>query len=266
MRVPCFRCKKVKNKEVFMVEKYDLLVCPECQTTIQNKKKSPLGRYIDVWKSNAEEIFPTLESNAPPLNPDDLPIFRLYFLYEDCYYTLLTGRYNASIVLMGVLLEALMKERIRLKLGIDFQEPYGPCLIKIKEEKLMETEDIKFLEDFKNRTRNLYQHADDKEILKDIFVPVWPLEFDSFDLKSLEKAIKKVREGELEPILVSAEENPVIRPIVKREIDKKNAMTLFKQVYEFLLKAYDKYFTQENIEKYIDEFGSGFEDIKHYKI
>lgn len=35
-----------------------------------------------------------------------------------------------------VLLEALMNERIYLKCGIDFAEPYGPYLKKIEDEKV----------------------------------------------------------------------------------------------------------------------------------
>ena len=80
---------------------------------------------------------------------------------------------------MGVLIEALMKERIRLKLGFDFQKPYGICLEKIKKEKLLEREDIKFLRKFKDEIRNPYQHSDEKKILEGIFVPVWPIKFDA---------------------------------------------------------------------------------------
>jgi len=56
-----------------------------------------------------------------------LPNPRLLFLYQDCYQALLIGRYNASLVMMGVLLEAVMKERIELKLGEYFSKPFGPC-------------------------------------------------------------------------------------------------------------------------------------------
>lgn len=109
----CPRCRKIEGEEVPMIEKYDMVVCPKCQTKIIDKSKSPLGRYMEEWKRNAEEAFPLLR---PPIYVNDLENPKLYFLYENCYHTLLIGQYNASIVLMGVLLEALMKERIWLKI------------------------------------------------------------------------------------------------------------------------------------------------------
>ena len=74
---------------------------------------------------------------------------------------------------MGVLLETLMKERIWLKLGIEFQHPYGDCLKKIESEKLMEPRDVFFLRKFKDRIRNLYVHGNEAKILEGIFVPVY---------------------------------------------------------------------------------------------
>jgi len=161
------------HEEVPMIEKHDMIVCPKCQTKIIDKSKSPLGRYTEEWKRNAEEAFPLLR---PPLYVNDLENPRLYFLYENCYHTLLIGQYNASIVLMGVLLEALMKERIWLKLGIDFRGPYGACLKKIEREKLMDVKDIVFLRKFKDEIRNPYQHVDDAQIVKELgFVKAIPV-------------------------------------------------------------------------------------------
>ncbi len=62
----CPICKKISNEEVFMIDKYDMLVCPKCQTSFFIEGKSPLGRYKENWKKNAEEIFPLLR---PPLRP-----------------------------------------------------------------------------------------------------------------------------------------------------------------------------------------------------
>lgn len=187
-KFPCPVCGR-KGKQVLMLEKHDMLVCPECQTSLFDKSKSPLGRYLDTWKDNAEEMFPLLR---PSLYLDDLPDPSLFFLYEDCYFTLLAGRHNASIVLMGVLLEVIMKERISLKCGIDFRGPYGACLEKIEKEKLMKTEDIQFLRKFKDEIRNPYQHADEAEILQGVFVPVWPVQLgkESF-LEKLEQVQEK---------------------------------------------------------------------------
>ena len=263
-KFPCIVCKRTKGEEVFMIEKHDMLVCPKCKTSFFLKGKSPLERYEDTWKRNAEEVFPLLR---PPLYQSDLGNLRLFFLYEDCYYTLLIGSYNASIVLMGVLLEAIMKERIRLKLGIDFRGPYGACLHKIDSEGLMRAEDIRFLRKFKDETRNPYQHADESKILEGIFVPVWPLQFEGeLSLEKLEQGFERAKSGQLKPKLLPAADVPAIRPVVKQAYDRKRAINLFNQVYDFLLAAKVKYFKQEDYEEHHKKFGTGLEKVEHYKI
>ena len=262
-KLPCPTCKNL-GKEVSMVEKDDMLVCPERQTAFQVEEISPLGRYGDNWKNNAEEIYPLLR---PELNQADLPNIRLFLLYEDCYHTLLIGRYNASIVLMGVLLEALMKERIMVKLGIDFTEPYGACLKKIEDEKMMRKEDIKFLRDFKDMIRNPYQHADESKILQGVFIPVFPLQFvDKLSLEKLEQVLKNIKSGKLKPKLLHAADIPAIRSITKQEIDRRKAVNLFNQVYDFLQVAQIRYFKKEDYEEHHRKFGTGLEKVEHYKV
>lgn len=220
--------------------------------------------YKENWNNNAEEIFPLIR---PELNQADLSNPRLFFLYMDCYHTLLIGRYNASIILMGVLLEALMKERIWLKIGINFTKPYGPCLKKIKEEKLMKKEDIRFLERFKDEVRNLYQHSDESKILQGVFIPVWPFHFEEgISFEKLERAVEDSKSGRLKPKWLPAAEIPAIRSIAKQAYDHRQAIELFNQVYDFLTVANIRYFKQEEYEEHHKKFGTGVENVEHYKI
>ncbi len=53
----CENCKKIRNEEVLMIEKHDLLVCPKCQTSFFIEGRSPLKRYKENWNNNADEIF-----------------------------------------------------------------------------------------------------------------------------------------------------------------------------------------------------------------
>lgn len=238
-----------------MIEKHDMIVCPKCQTSIILKAKSPLGRYEENWKRNAEEVFPLVR---PLLYLNDLANPRLYFLYEDCYHTLLIGKHNASIVLMGILLEALMKERIWLKLGIYFRGAYGDCLNKIENEKLMDMRDMYFLRKFKDEVRNPYQHADDAQIVESLgFIPVIPVDVDmgkSVTLQ-LEKAIKNARAGKLKSTLIPATD-PIVRDFAKREYDRRRALDLFNQVYDFLTVAKVKYFKNKEYEEHRKKFGT----------
>jgi len=240
-KFPCAACKAI-GKESFMVEKHDMLVCPKCKTSIILKGRSPLGRYEDNWTRNAEEVFPLVR---PPLYQDDLVNPRLFFLYEDCYHTLLIGRYNATIVLLGVLLEALMKERIELKLGTYFRGSYGDCLKKIEEKRLMDVKDIAFLRKFKDEVRNPYQHADEAQIVEGFFVKVWPIQIKGISLDKLERAFEDVKSGKLQPKILPASDIPAFRSVVKQEYDRRRAISLFNQVYDFLLNASVKYFKKE---------------------
>jgi hypothetical protein len=260
----CSSCKEENDKDIFMVEKHDLLICPNCQTSIMMPGKSPLGRYIDKWKDNADELFPLLR---PEMNISDFPIPRLFFLYEDCYFTLLIGRFNASIVLMGVLLEALMKERIRLKLGVDIHGAYGECLKKIEDNDLMEIEDAKFLRKFKNKIRNLYQHSNEYEILNGYFFRVWPIEINGeLTLEKLKQFTNDIKEKRVEPKILSASNIPLIRSVAKQSVDRSRAIKLFNLVYDFLINAKGKYFKQIEFDEYIKKFGAGLENIEHHKL
>ena len=228
------------------------------------EEKSPLEGYKENWNNNAEEIFPLIR---PELNQADLSNPRLFFLYEDCYHTLLIGRYNASIILMGVLLEALMKERIWLKLGINFTKPYGSCLQEVEKEKLMKKEDVRFLKRFKDEVRNPYQHSDESKILQGVVIPVWPFHFEEgISFEKLERAVEDLKSGRLKPKWLPAAEVPAIRSIAKQAYDRRQAIELFNQVYDFLTVANIRYFKQEEYEEHHKKFGTGVENVEHYRI
>jgi len=260
----CTRCKKIEGKEVLMIEKHDMLVCPGCKTSFYIKGKSPLGRYKETWNKNADDVFTLLR---PPFHLNDIENPRLYFLYEDCYHTLLVGHYNASIVLLGVLLEALMKERIWLRLCLDFHGAFGDCLKKIVDHSLMKPEDVKFLKKFKDLVRNPYQHADESQILQGVFVKAWPLAFKKgMTLKKLEKAMQKVKSGNLRPRILPAWEIPAMRSAVKQAYDRQHAINLFNQVYDFLLAAKIKYFKKEEYEELQRKFGTKLQNVEHHEL
>jgi len=253
----CPECKQSKNRDVAMLENYDLLTCPECRTSFAIEGKSPLGRYAENWRGNAERVFPLLR---PPLYQSDLANLRLFYLYEDCYHALLIGRNNASIVLMGVLLEALMKERIWLKLGVYLRGAYGDCLKKIEDDRLMDAKDIRFLSEFKEKIRNPYQHADEVRILEDAvggFVEVYPVAIDMSKsvTSQLRRAITDMRSGILKPKQISPTA-PLVRSLAKQKLDEERVVGLFNKIYDFLLTAKVKYFRQEDYDEHNKKFGT----------
>jgi len=256
----CDFCMKQNGEEVLMEEKSDSLVCPKCKSCIfidlENHKKA--------WYKNAEETFPFLR---PELTSHDLPNPRLLFLYQDCYQTLLVGRYNASLVMMGVLLEAIMKERIELKLGEYFSKPFGPCLQKIEAHRLMSQEHIFFLRKFKDLVRNPYQHDDEVNIMKGIYMPVWPIKFgNEISAEKLKKALDDIKSGKFKPVFLPVSEIPAIRYVAKESYDRKRAVELFNEVNDFLINTYNIYFKDSEYQEHHQKYGTGLEKVEHYKV
>jgi hypothetical protein len=260
----CPSCKKVRNIDVEMVVKYDKIICEKCKTSFTDPDANPLGRYFEEWKNNGEKMYPLVR---PPLQMDFLANVRLYYIYEDCYHCILTGRYNASIVLLGVLLEALMKERIYLKSGMDFQKPYGAALKEIKNEGWMRYEDIAFLEWFKNEIRNPYQHSDEKKIMKGKYVAVWPINIGKdFTLEKLADFRSEINSKKIPPQFVPVSDVPAVRSVVKKEYDEKNSVKLFNQVYDFLLNCQIIYFNKSEYDEFHRKFHNILAGLDHYDL
>lgn len=223
-----------------------------------------LERLFHIWKENADEIYPFLR---PPLTQDYIPVPKLLEYYHDVYNSLLIGRYSASIVLMGVLLEAVVKERIRITTGEDYRKPFSPCIDKLKKDKLMRNDDIFFLTRFKNKIRNPYQHVDDYEILKDKLFPIWPIKFkDDVDINKLKNLIHEVKKGGIEPKYLHAAEIPAIRGPVRCMYDKRIVVDLFNEIHDFLIGIFIRYFKKEEYDKYHKMYGSGLKEEMYYEI
>lgn len=71
----------------------------------------------------------------------------------------------------------------------------------------------------------------------------------------LEKDLKDIKSGRLKPQFLPAD-YPTIRPIIKQEYDRKRAIGLFNQVYDFLLIAKAKYLKQEDCDEHHKKFGT----------
>lgn len=131
----------------------------------------------------------------------------------------------------------------------------------------MRFEDIWFLRKFKDEVRNPYQHSDEAKILQGIYAPVWPFEFEgNLTLEKLERFMNDVKSGRAKPKLLPAAETPTIRSIIKQAYDRKRATELFNRVYDFLLDAKVKYFKQKEYDEHHKKFGTGLENVEHYKV
>jgi len=231
-----------------------------------------LAAYQEVWKNNSDFLFAVLRPEFPStltLEPG------LKALYQDCYQTLLIGRYNASIVIMGVFLEGLMKERIRLKTGKDFAKPYGQCidrLMGIKRIKgrieragdgrnLIASKDIIFLDRFKGKVRNIYAHFDEAKVVDGRIMQAWEFPIgDKFNLAEFETFFKEVQAGKRKPLLLDAK-HPALRSVSKMYSDSKEAVRLFNLVYDFALGFIMKYLRHKDYEECHERFPNLFVDL-----
>ncbi|MGE5574542.1 MAG: hypothetical protein ACM3UL_00250 [Ignavibacteria bacterium] len=199
----------------------------------------------------------------------------LKVLYEDCYQTLLIGRYNASIVMMGVFLESLMKERIRLKTGKDFVQPYGACIDKLRGIKrlpkgktkrlehgyLVEPKDIVFLERFRDKIRNTFTHFDQAKLVEGRVLRGWEIPFDILiNKEKFEELMSEVKSGKRKPMLLNAT-HPALRSVSKVDSDRMMAIRLFNIVYDYLLGFASKYLRSQDYDEYHKKFPNPFTDL-----
>lgn len=240
----CISCFKYKEARIILEQNGNVLECPVCHNSFQIDGQDLLEEYEEEWNENSKRV---LWNIRPAFNQNEIGNPRLYFLYMDCYHTLLVGRYNASIVMIGVLVEVILKEIIRVRTGEEFKKPFGPCLQKIIKNKLMTESEIKYLKEFKNKIRNPYQHGDDGEILKDIKVPIWPIKFkNENNVDGLKSFLEKINSGTIKPVFVPASEVLAIRPLSKQSHDQNKAIKLFNEVHDFLFVCNIRYFNQKD--------------------
>jgi hypothetical protein len=263
------------GKTVYLQVKGDILQCPNCNSAFPLDKVSPLIGYRETWRDNSNFLFAVLR----PELPDHVILETgLKELFEDCYHTLLIGRYNASIVMMGVFLEALMKERIRLKTGKDFTGAYAKCidrLMGIKRSRgrgierikqagdgcnLISSEDIRILDKLRD-LRNTYAHFDEKKVVNGLVGQVYEIPFrEGTILVDLETAIKEVKSGQRTPMLIDVT-HPALRSVFKMKADREKAIRLFNVVYDFTLGFALKYLRQKDYDECNGRFPNPFVDL-----
>ena len=176
--------------------------------------------------------------------------------------------------MMGVFLEALMKEKIRLKTGKDFAKPYGPCvdrLMGIARDKgrikqagdgrnLIEPKGIRFLYKFRDK-RNTYAYFDEAKVVEGRIMQAWAIPLgDKINLAEFVAAVKEATTGKRKPLLVDAK-HPALRSISKQYTDRMMAVRLFNLVYAFALGFIMKYLRQKDYVEFNRRFLTPFVDL-----
>lgn len=202
------------------------------------------NQFIQAFLASLEQQAKHNISRMPPL--DNLPHMEPHLrqLYLETYYVTLVGLHNVSIVMQGVLLEALVKEVIFENERRDFQEPFGPAIRRCEKNGYLTGDEIKFLDDFKDGIRNLYQHVDIKKLTENMYVGAWKIKIDSKDPGgSIIKALEEIRKGIRGlPELITYDDLRPVGAIIKEGIDKRRSLPLFIKVDDFVRTLCKKYF------------------------
>ena len=177
-------------------------------------------------------------------------------LYFETYFLLAEGFYNASLVLMGILLETIVKEKLFIG-GIKDEEleemNFGKALTKIKP--FISEDEFKFFEDKKLKLRNNYAHYNKMKLSEGIYFPSWKIPKSKEIVPRLIDLDKRVKKGELtdaqakqelikaiKPELMSSKEFRPISQIAKNEMEKKFAPVIFLEIDKFIRNFAIKYF------------------------
>ncbi len=179
----------------------------------------------------------------------------LRVLYFETYFLLAYEFYNASLVLMGILLENITKERLFLD-GIKDEEleemTFGRAINKCEEMKILNSQELGFLKKKKQELRDPYAHYNKMKLSKDVYFPTWKIKNPVEKLIALDK---RVRRGELtelqarqelikgiKPELMSSKEFKPMAQIAKSEKEKGSAVDIFLEINTFTRKFAEKYF------------------------
>lgn len=208
-------------------------------------------------KSELERTKDILSKMLDKLPNEELPFMEphLRALYFETYFLLAGGFYNASLVLMGILLENIAKEKLFME-GVKDEElekmNFRRALIRVKQ--FISDEEFNFLEDRKSYLRNPYAHYNKMKLSEGIYFPVWKIPSDDLVPKII-ALDKKVKDGGLtelqarqelikgvKPEMMSSKELRPIAHIAKNEREKSQVIDVFLEIDKFVRDFAEKYF------------------------
>lgn len=219
-----------------------------------NKLFDDKDKLIEIELDNLKT---KLNENLDKLPNEELPFMESHLraLYFQIYFLTAYGFHNASLVLCGILLEAVVKERL-FNEGIKDEElermTFGDTISKCKSINCLNEEELKFLESKRDELRNPYAHYNKIKLTKDKYVPTWEvpnaveklIELDGLVTSGKiteEQARKELIKGQ--PLMFkSSKEFRPIAQILKSEEDKTKAIPIFLEIDKFVRNFAVKYF------------------------
>lgn len=215
-------------------------------------------KFIELEMENTRK---KLEHNLDMLPNEELPFMEPHLrgLYFETYFLLAYGFYNASLVLCGILLETLVKEKLFMNNIFDKELEemnFGQSIGKVKGLKILNGDELKFLEEKKKVIRNTYAHYNKMKLSQGIYFPVWKVENIVEKLIALNGKVKRgeITESEVrqelirdsKPELMSSKEFRPIAHIAKSKLEEDGfALSMFLEIDKFIRKFAEVHFKPE---------------------
>jgi len=186
-------------------------------------------------------ILSTSLSILPHMEP------RLKELYLQTYALTLFGFANVSLIMQGVMLEALLKEIIFEYERKEFHGAFGTAIKHCEKKGYIEEIEIQYLTEFKDKIRNRYQHQDVEELAQGSSVKAYKIPLQKDDMAgSLVKSIQNVVEGVAEPPeTITSGRIRAIDFIMKQATDEKIYVIQYLQAAWFVKMMARKHFPVE---------------------
>lgn len=212
-----------------------------------------------------KEIKKNLDKNLNGLPKDELPFMEphLRALYFQTYFLLAEGSYNASLVLGGIFLENITKERLFIQ-GIKDEEleemNFGRTLQKCEEMKSLDKEEFDFLRNKKEKLRNPYAHYNKMKLSHGKEYYIWKIENPVDKLIRLQEKVNKgeITEAQARQELIKGKEPEIMtskdfRPIAhmaKTQLEEDGlALSTFLEIDKFARVFAEKYFKPKEKQK-----------------
>jgi hypothetical protein len=183
---------------------------------------------------------------------------RVRKLYFETYYLCALDFHNATIVMCGVLCEALLKELIYDKERRELTEivgekiaTFGTAINYCLDKKYITEEEANWFKNIKNIIRDLYQHSNVKKIVKSSYGGEPYYRAQKIEIPENvkgEELLKLMRDAIKNPkpnTFISGRDIRSVYDVQKSRIDEIRSLPLFLDVDKFLRKFAEKYFKHE---------------------
>jgi hypothetical protein len=202
--------------------------CGTCHSSVNLALQNELPRILHDIAQKALQNYARVR-DRPPLGTQSLRE-----QWEDARITLIVGRYNAAILSLSVFVESMIRELIFLKKNERFKKDMGKAILYCREHGLLRSDELAWLNRFREKVRNAWVHQDVDTITQDVTFPGWVITLDHENLvQQLDQGMREIREGRRKPVHFRAKDHPWAAEAAKLAIAERVVFQLYDEVWDF---------------------------------